>query len=72
MKAILAARGQKNIDPLLNHRQEAEQVGDWESVRDVDFWILKFAFEESRFKHLMFGTPHPAYRKGERGPRRAD
>jgi tetratricopeptide (TPR) repeat protein len=49
--------------PLNIFRQEATERRDWESVRDSDLYLLKLGFDQSRFNHLIFGTPFEAYRQ---------
>jgi tetratricopeptide (TPR) repeat protein len=48
---------------LMVFRQEALRFGDWETVREVDYFGLKVDFAQERFRHLLFGTPFPEYRR---------
>jgi tetratricopeptide (TPR) repeat protein len=61
--AIMSAAESQSIAPLVGFRTEALQRRDWESVRESDLYILKTEFDPSRFSHLIFGSPLPAYRR---------
>lgn len=52
-----------DVTPVLAFREEAHARGDWESVREADRYALSIQFDESRFQHLMFGTPFESYRE---------
>lgn len=60
--AIARGLETRDVQPILEFRREALERGDWESVREADRFALKVEFDESRFMHLMFGTPFEGYR----------
>lgn len=43
-------------------REVATQNRAWESVREADFYALKFNFDERLFLHLYCGSPYPRFR----------
>jgi tetratricopeptide (TPR) repeat protein len=61
-KSVLAATETGDTKPLWEFRNEAQTRGHWESVREADFFLLKFAFNQEQFEHLVFGTPYQSYR----------
>jgi tetratricopeptide (TPR) repeat protein len=61
-EAIIAAMTQGSLKPLEDFRAQAAKRGEWESVREVDFFSLKLRFSESDYRYLAFGTPFQSYR----------
>jgi len=61
--AIITASRDKNSAPLEAFRKRAVARAHWESVREADLYLLKVKFNSSRFNHIFFGTPFPAYRQ---------
>ncbi len=52
-----------SIERLQKIKQEGERAGNWEAVRDLEFyqaWILR---DENLFLRLYFGTPFTSYKK---------
>jgi tetratricopeptide (TPR) repeat protein len=60
---ILDALEAGRTDILMTYRKEAEERGEWESVREADRFLLKLQFDEQRFNWLLFGTPYPSFRR---------
>ncbi len=61
-EAIIAAMTKKSLKPLEDFRAQAAERGEWESVREVDFFSLKLQFNEPDYRYLAFGTPFQSYR----------
>lgn len=61
--AVADAMESKSTVPLRSFQDEARRLGDWESVREADLFVLKIKFDERAFANLYFGTPFPAYRQ---------
>lgn len=61
-KAIIDAISTGSTAPLLLAKQEAIKRRHWESVRDLDFHLLKLHFNSKDYNKLYCGTPHAAYR----------
>ncbi len=61
--AIVNSLESRDSSFLLNLAPAAEAQGDWECLREIDFFRLKLNFDQPLFDHLMFGTPFEAYRK---------
>ena len=53
----------KNEKVLVNLKMKSQKLGFWETSRECDLYLNLIKFDESRFHHLYFGTPYPAYRK---------
>lgn len=62
-RGILRALKTGDPDDLLQLRAEVEGTGHYESLREIDFHLLRARFEQSRFDYLYFGTPHRSYRR---------
>lgn len=62
-RGILSASQDQNDSELLKLRSEVEMTGHFESLRDIDFHLLRARFDEERFRYLYFGTPHRSYRR---------
>jgi len=62
-EAIISAMTRDSLKPLDDFRAQAADRGDWESVREVDFFSLKLRFNEAGYRYLAFGTPFQAYRE---------
>ena len=62
-QAIVEAQESGSEAPLRRLRAEASQRGDYESMREADFYLLKLSFNEELFCHLYFGTPSEGYRR---------
>jgi len=60
--AIVNSMETKDETFLMNLATAAEQQGDWECLRDVDFFRLKLKFDQQLLNRLVFGTPFGAYR----------
>ncbi len=61
--AIVNSLESRDSSFLLNLAPAAEAQGDWECLREIDFFRLKLNFDQSLFDHLLFGTPFEAYRR---------
>ncbi len=57
-KPELAAR-----EAMLALRTEAEKVGHWETIRDLDLFEGARLYDHDRLLHLYFGTPHEPFRR---------
>lgn len=62
-QAALLATKTQSAAPLRKLRTEAVRRQEWESVRDCDFYILKYDFDQHLFEHLICGTPFESFRK---------
>lgn len=62
-RGILHALKDRDPGDLLGLRSEVESTGHFESLRDIDFHLLRTRFDEDRFRYLYFGTPHRSYRR---------
>jgi hypothetical protein len=62
-RAVIEAKTTGKVDPLLRFRNQAIARAEWESLRECDYQILQLEFTNSRFEHLMFGTPHRHFRE---------
>ncbi|MBX3017604.1 MAG: hypothetical protein KF767_06940 [Bdellovibrionaceae bacterium] len=62
-RGILRALKDRDAGELLHLRSEVEGTGHFESLRDIDFHLLRTRFDEERFRYLYFGTPHRSYRR---------
>jgi hypothetical protein len=60
--AVTEALKGKTTRPLLAFREKARHAKHWESLREVDLFLLKVEFDQERFDHLIFGTPYAPYR----------
>lgn len=62
-RGILRAVRDRDPAELLRLRAEVEGTGHFESLRDIDYHLLRTRFDADRFHYLYFGTPHRAYRR---------
>ncbi|MBX3020375.1 MAG: hypothetical protein KF799_01760 [Bdellovibrionales bacterium] len=62
-RAILQAFRTQDVEPIERFRPQAVQRGHWETVRDLDRHSLQIRFDEERFRYLIYGTPHHAFRE---------
>ena len=51
------------IEPLKIFRIEACKRQHWETIRDVDYYLLKFEFSQLKYDHVVFGTPFSSFRE---------
>jgi hypothetical protein len=63
LQAVMTAVENGRAEAMEEFRREALDRMDWESARDIDFYMLKLNFSYERFEHLIFGTPFAAYRE---------
>lgn len=56
----LATGDTRHMDGI---RSLALRLGDWETVREADFFALKVRYDPSVFRHLYYGTPFLPYRR---------
>lgn len=61
--AIVEATECQDPTPLVRIRVEAVNRRHWESVREMDRFLLRVRFEPELFVRLYFGTPHAFYRE---------
>lgn len=61
--AVLEARKNFSQEPLLKIKKQAYERNNWETVRDMDFQLLKLKFDPVLFEYLLRGTPWEAYRE---------
>lgn len=57
------ARGTQNVQPLLRARGDFTAQGQWESLRELDYELLRLRFDEKTFARLYVGTPYEGYRR---------
>lgn len=62
-RLILQALESRSALTLEDLRVAARKTKDWESLREADLFSLKINFENTRFLHLVFGTPFSGYRQ---------
>jgi tetratricopeptide (TPR) repeat protein len=62
-RLTLEALESKTLAPIEELRKLAREHRDWDALRSADLYALKIEFQEGRFKHLLFGTPFPSYRR---------
>jgi hypothetical protein len=60
--AVTEALKGRTTRPLLAFRDKARHAKHWESLREVDLFLLKVEFDQERFDRLIFGTPYTPYR----------
>ena len=61
-EAVIEARESGSTEPLERFRAEALAIEDWENVRFADYQASFVAFDETRFRQLLFGTPWRRFR----------
>lgn len=61
--AILEALRRGDSSILVPLREETQERGEWETLREIDLNSLKVRFERESFNYLYFGTPYEAYRE---------
>ncbi len=61
-QAILQAVESGAPEALVKVKLQAEQIQNWDTVREADLYLMKIAFDQVRFDHLYFGTPLQGYR----------
>jgi tetratricopeptide (TPR) repeat protein len=61
--AIVEALKIRSTKPLIEFRTLARKRGELESLREVDLYALKIAFDERAFEYLYYGTPFASFRK---------
>ena len=62
-RAVLTSAKSGDVTAIEEFRAEALRRKDWESVREADLASLGIAFDEGKFRHLVFGTPFAPYRE---------
>lgn len=62
-KTVLAALQEKQKEDLIALRNDTLVAGDFETLRDLDFYLLQSAPTQDLFNYLYFGTPHQSYRQ---------
>jgi tetratricopeptide (TPR) repeat protein len=62
-QAVMAALEQNSVDPLVEFRKQAVANKEWESVREVDLYIVKIQFEQRLLDYVLFGTPMESFRQ---------
>jgi tetratricopeptide (TPR) repeat protein len=62
-QSILQSFKQNDVAPLMAFREQAVRKGEFESIRQTDYFRLKVSFDTDVFRGLYFGTPYPAYRE---------
>ena len=62
-QAAIAALRDGNVSLLEDFRRRAARAGQWESVREADFYMAKATGDAAIVHRLHFGTPFPAYRR---------
>jgi hypothetical protein len=62
-QAITEALRSRSIEPLVRAENRAKASGHSETLRDLDFFRLKVAFDPQIFLRLFFGTPFHHYRE---------
>lgn len=60
--AIIESYKQNSINPLFDFKAYAINKAHWESVRDIDFYMLKMNFNQDKFDYIYFGTPYDSFR----------
>ena len=61
-QAVIDARESGSVEPLERFRNEAFALGDWENVRFADYQASFVAFDEGRYRQLLYGTPWRRFR----------
>ena len=62
-RAIAKGLDSRDPSPLIELKEAASRIGNWETVREADRFLLRVAPTTENMEHLIFGTPHPAYRR---------
>jgi len=60
--AIIKSHKEKSVDSLLNFKETAFLKSHWETVREMDLYILKHQFNQIKFDYLYYGTPYESFR----------
>lgn len=60
--AIVQAMTEKKPDRLFEFRKYAEEQVEYETLRDIDLYILKFKYDLDLHKTLYFGSPSRDFR----------
>jgi tetratricopeptide (TPR) repeat protein len=62
-RTIIAGIQSRSVDGLMEIRKAASEKQLWERVREIDLYICKIKPSPERLRHLVFGTPYPAFRR---------
>ena len=62
-QSVIESFKKNSFAPISAFRAEAQARKHWESVREADYYRLRIRFDQNLFDHLVFGTPHVAYRR---------
>lgn len=63
LRLLLDALEKSDLKALDELRILATRRRDWEALREADLFRLDIHFVNTRFLHLLFGTPYPVFRE---------